>query len=250
MTRSGTLASEVAASLALASRPCIAAPGTQPRPTFKTEANYVRVDVFPTKDGAPVTDLTQADFESPRRQGPAENRRLRARRHPRRRAAGRAARAEHRARVAGDARRPERRASFVLFLDIYHVEVDGSRRIRKPLVDALDRLIGEDDLVAVMTPEMSARDITFARKTTTIDGLLTRYWHWGERDQLNCAPIRRKTSIARAIPGCRRRPPDVPDDDRGIADEMIERRRRKSRRSTRSRSGRASCAACAKSARR
>src|SRR6267143_2153794 len=34
-----------------------------PQPTFRTEANYVRVDVYPTKDGAPVADLTQADFE-------------------------------------------------------------------------------------------------------------------------------------------------------------------------------------------
>src|SRR4029077_21108599 len=34
-----------------------------PQPTFRTEANYVRVDVFPTRDEAPVTDLTQADFE-------------------------------------------------------------------------------------------------------------------------------------------------------------------------------------------
>ena len=45
---------------------------------------------------------------------------------------------------------------FVLFLDTYHVEVDGSHNIRKPLVDALDELIGPDDLVGVMTPEMSA----------------------------------------------------------------------------------------------
>ena len=73
---------------------------------------------------------------------------------------------------------------IVLFLDTYHVEIDGSHNIRKPLVDALDRLIGQDDLVAVMTPEMSAPDITFARKTTTIDGFLTRYWHWGERGRL------------------------------------------------------------------
>src|SRR5258706_7934380 len=34
-----------------------------PQPTFRTEANYVRVDVYPTKDGAPVTDLRQEDFE-------------------------------------------------------------------------------------------------------------------------------------------------------------------------------------------
>src|SRR6266404_7197103 len=34
-----------------------------PQPTFRTEANYVRVDVYPTKDGAPIGDLTQTDFE-------------------------------------------------------------------------------------------------------------------------------------------------------------------------------------------
>src|SRR5450432_4829804 len=37
-------------------------PAPQP-PTFRTEANYVRVDIYPTKDDAPVTDLTQGDFE-------------------------------------------------------------------------------------------------------------------------------------------------------------------------------------------
>src|SRR5689334_14410724 len=34
-----------------------------PTPTFRTEANYVRVDVYPTRDGAPVADLTRDDFE-------------------------------------------------------------------------------------------------------------------------------------------------------------------------------------------
>ena len=34
-----------------------------PQPTFRTEANYVRVDAYPTKDGAPIADLTRADFE-------------------------------------------------------------------------------------------------------------------------------------------------------------------------------------------
>jgi VWFA-related protein len=74
---------------------------------------------------------------------------------------------------------------FVLFLDIGHVDVASSHNIRKPLVDALDKVIGADDLVGVMTPDMSARDIAFGRKTTTIDGMLTRYWYWGERDRVN-----------------------------------------------------------------
>ena len=34
-----------------------------PQPTFRTEANYVRVDVYPTKDGAPLADLRQEEFE-------------------------------------------------------------------------------------------------------------------------------------------------------------------------------------------
>src|SRR5258708_5444135 len=39
-------------------------PPPQPTPpTFRTEANYVRVDVLPTKDGAPITDLRLEDFE-------------------------------------------------------------------------------------------------------------------------------------------------------------------------------------------
>ena len=71
---------------------------------------------------------------------------------------------------------------FVLFLDINHVELGASRAIRTPLIEALDRLIGQDDLIAVMTPEMSPQDVTFARRTTTIEGFLTRYW-WGERDR-------------------------------------------------------------------
>src|SRR5947207_14818216 len=66
MTRSGLgtgrcgLAVFALAALAFAQTP---APQTPP-PTFRTEANYVRVDAYPTtKDDVPVTDLTQADFE-------------------------------------------------------------------------------------------------------------------------------------------------------------------------------------------
>ncbi len=73
---------------------------------------------------------------------------------------------------------------FVIFLDYYHVDVAGSRNMRDTLVNALDRFLGPEDLFAVMTPEMSARDLSFARKTTTTRGMLEKYWTWGERDQL------------------------------------------------------------------
>ena len=81
------------------------------------------------------------------------------------------------------ARNPRARV-MVVFLDTGHVGVDGSHRIRQPLIDMLNRFVGEDDVVAVMTPEMAPRDITFARRTTAIENFLTKQWPWGERDTL------------------------------------------------------------------
>ena len=207
------------ASVALAS-PAAQQPA---QPTFRTGANYVRVDVYPTRNGMPVDDLRREDFEllddkAPqtidefehvvvRSAGPQETRR-----EPNTVAESRQAALEPRARV------------FVLFLDVTHVELAASRKIRTPLVEALDRLIGADDLIAVMTPEMSARDITFARRTTTIEGFLTRYW-WGERDRSNFKdPV--EDSYARCYPGIPR-PGEATAADQGVAQEMILRRREK-----------------------
>ena len=36
-----------------------------------------------------------------------------------------------------------------------------------------------------MTPDMAARDITFARHTISIDGFLTPHWYWGQRERLD-----------------------------------------------------------------
>ena len=185
-----------------------------PRPTFRTEANYVRVDVYPTKDGAPVTDLTQDDFQvvedgAPQRIEQFERIAIRGnipqemRREPNTVAQSREALQNPRARV------------FVVFLDIGHVEVEGSQRIRQPLIDMLNRVVGEEDLVAVMTPEMSALDLTFARRTTTIEGLLTRNWPWGERDRLTSID-----PVEEAYRACFTSKP-------AIAAEMIARRREK-----------------------
>src|SRR6266550_320848 len=193
------------------------------RPTFRTEANYVRVDVYPTRNGMPVADLRQEDFEiledkAPqtidefehviiRSAGPQDTRR-----EPNTVAESRQAALEPRARV------------FVLFLDVNHVEQAASRRIKTPLIEALDRLIGPDDLIAVMTPGMSARDITLARRTTTIEGFLTRYW-WGERDQtIFKDPV--EDLYAQCYPGIPRSG-ETTARDQGIAQEMILRRREK-----------------------
>jgi VWFA-related protein len=198
-------------------------PQPPPQPTFRAEANYVRVDVYPTLDGAPVTDLRQDEFEV------SEDRVVQ--------------RVEQFERIviaggAGQPGRPEpntvdesRRAVqdprarvFVLFLDLKHVEGDASRTIARPLVKALNSLIGPDDYVAAMTPGMSARDITFARRRTSIESVLSREW-WGERDRISFSdPV--ENEYALCYPG-------VPQangseaTDKGIAQQMILRRREK-----------------------
>lgn len=153
-----------------------------PQPTFRTEANYVRVDVFPTRDGAAVTDLTAADFEvvedkAPQKIEQFERVVIRAagsgegRPEPNTVAESQRAIQDPRARV------------FVLFLDPAHVEQGTSRSISQTLVNALNRLIGPDDYIGIMVPTMKLRDVTFARRTVAIENLLRRDW-WGKRDSI------------------------------------------------------------------
>src|SRR5437773_1845413 len=115
--RSGVWTAFVAA----ASATLVVAAQNPSQPTFRTEANFVRVDVYPTQSGRPVTDLTKDDFEiledrvpqrieqvervSIRTTGPQE-----IRREPNTLAESRAIATDPRARV------------FVVFLDTNHVE--------------------------------------------------------------------------------------------------------------------------------
>lgn len=154
------------------------APPTQLEP-FRTEVNYIRVDMYPTADGKPVTDLRQDEIEifdegAPQKIDRFEHvlvrgaRSQEVRREPSTVAEMREAAQDVRARL------------FVLFLDTEHVEFHAAYNIKGPLIQALNQLIGADDLVAVMTPHMQARDITFTRRTTSIEELLTSVW--SERD--------------------------------------------------------------------
>ena len=197
-----------------------AAQDQPPPPNFRTEANYVRVDVYPTHDGAPIADLRQEDFEILENKIPQKIDRFEhvvvrsggpqvTRREPSTIAEAKQALDDSRARV------------FVLFLDVNHVEGGTSRKIAAPLVKALDSLIGADDLIALMSPGMSARDITFTRRTTTIEGILSKSW-WGERDRDFRDPV--EEQYAACYPGIPRTV-DAPASDQGIAQEMILRRR-------------------------
>jgi VWFA-related protein len=155
----------------------------QPRPSFRTEANFVRVDAYPTHNGQPVLDLTADEFEvfedgkaqavqtfervviTPA--GPEAQRS-----EPNTIEASRQLVANPRNRV------------FVLFLDTPHVSVSGGWHAREPLIRMIDRVLGPDDLVGIMTPRMAATDVVLARKTAVMADGLRSIWPWGQRDTL------------------------------------------------------------------
>jgi VWFA-related protein len=156
----------------------------QDKPTFRTGANYVRVDMYATADGKSIEDLTAEDVEVLEdgvvqkieafehvRVSPAGPQELR--REPNTVEQSRQMAAEGRARV------------FVIFLDTYHTTIEGSANMRLPLIKFLDRLLGADDMVALMTPEMGASEIALGRKTTVISNIMQAQWTWGRKERLN-----------------------------------------------------------------
>lgn len=155
----------------------------QPRPTFRVEANFVRVDAIVTRDGTPVTDLTAADFEVLEDNVPQTLAAFERIDIATERLTTTPAREPNTAAEAREMARDPRARVFVLFLDRYHTGLAGSHRMKTALGTLLDRVIGPNDLVAVMTPDMSAADITFTRRTASINDMLERRWDWGVRDQ-------------------------------------------------------------------
>ena len=108
---------------------------------------------------------------------------------------------------------------FVIFLDKYFVNLYGSHDIRRPLVNFLNRLLGPDDMFAVMTPDMSAADLSFARKTGTVEDNLRRFWFWGQKDD-NILPDDPTEREVQECYGDSRMPATA-------LDELVQRRREK-----------------------
>ena len=155
---------------------------TQP-PRIKTEVNYVRVDVYPTKDGVPVQDLRMEHFEILE---DGDRQTIQAFEHVVISPAGpQSLRAEPDSVRSGEqmAANPRNRV-FVFFLDSSHVAPESGHRVNEPIIRLMDRILGPDDLVAVMTAEMSATQLTFGRKTEVIADMLGDRWHWGQRHSL------------------------------------------------------------------
>ena len=157
-------------------------PQDRNQPVFRAGANYVRVDMYATRDGVPIQDLLASELEVLENGVPQK---IEDFEHVVVRSAGVQA-----DRPVPDGLRASRQAAgdprsrvFVIFLDTYHTQLEGSARMRKPLAAFLDRVLGPDDLVALMTPEMAGSDIALGNKTQVIEKIVSTEW-WGERARI------------------------------------------------------------------
>jgi VWFA-related protein len=160
--------------------PAAQQPDTQQPPTFRRAVNLVMVDAYPTAQGKPVLDLAQDEFQIledgvPQSVAMFERKTFRApvpeplRAEPRTVAESNRMAADPRGRV------------FVLYLDTYHLPGLLNEGVNQyPARDAVRRwmrsLIGEDDVVGFLTPELDAETMTFTRRTSAIDEFLRERW--------------------------------------------------------------------------
>jgi len=149
-------------------------------PIFRRAVNLVMVDAYPTAKDRPVLDLAQEEFEIledgvPQKVAMFERKTFRApvpeplRAEPRTVAESNRMAADPRSRV------------FVLYLDTYHLPGLLNEGVNQyPARDAvrtwMRSLMGEDDVVGFLTPELDAETMTFTRRTSAIDDFLRERW--------------------------------------------------------------------------
>jgi len=188
----------------------------QQPPRFRTEARFVRVDAYPVKDGKPVIGLKAEDFEVFEDGTPQK---IEAFEHVVVRAADATERIDPGSqRAALQAVANPRNRVFVIFLDTTYVDVGSAHAINEPLIRFINRILGPDDLVGIMTPAMAASQVVFARKTEVIEESLRKNWAWGTRFTLH--QDQREESYDICYP-----PKPGEGQHSAMASEMIERKR-------------------------
>jgi VWFA-related protein len=151
-------------------------PAPSEQPTFRTGINFVRVDVIVTdRQGNPVTDLTQQDFEvteDNKSQSIETFRLVKIDTATPVETSGRVIRSRDDEETAAA---NENARIFVFFLDDYHVRLGNSMASRKPLVEFVQNQIGPNDLLAVMYPLSPLESVTLTRNHEAVMRALERF---------------------------------------------------------------------------
>ena len=152
-------------------------------PRFRAGANLVRVDAYVSKDDLAISDLSADDFELYEDDKPQriENLELV-------RARGPVPATEQRDPTnTRDMRYQADSAArlFTLFFDRLYVSLSGAYYLQKPLIETLGKVIGPDDMVGALTPDMPPSAITYGRRTQGIEQLVTEWWVLGAKGQVH-----------------------------------------------------------------
>jgi VWFA-related protein len=154
---------------------------------FRSTAEFVYLDVYARRDGALVEGLRPEHFQifedgTPQKIATFEfirhetNPPVEDRRDPTSFADAERQAADPRNRL------------FVVYLDVFNTDFVDSRAASSPLLEFLTRTIGRNDLFAVMTPESTVGQLTFARRTDTLESELSRHLFWGEKGHRTTIP--------------------------------------------------------------
>lgn len=152
-------------------------------PRFRAGANLVRVDAYVSKDDVALTDLKAEDFvvyEDDKPQQIESFELIEARTPNPQTERTNPTNVRDMQQELTDASRV-----FTFFFDNLRVSLPGSYHAQKPIVDTLNRVIGPDDLIGVMTPQMSPSSVTYSRRTSSVERLVTDTWAWGKRDSVD-----------------------------------------------------------------
>lgn len=212
--------------LALALLQTLSAPQDPQRPTFRTGANLVRVDAYPSKDGRIVEGLTAGDFEVLEDGVPQKIESFQFVRYEQNTPAGERRDPNSQRDAFQLAADPSYRV-FVIYLDHRHIDVTDSHRIRLPLVTLLQRILGPKDLFGVMTTLQEPRDLILAQQSQLVEEQLSKYWYWGnggpvtdteeELALVTCFAAQGQEALGRALVALRRLD-DVLNDLEGLSD--------------------------------
>ena len=167
----------------------------QQRPVFRAGAHFVRVDVYPTRNGAPVAGLTAADFELLEDGRPQAIETIEFIESPIFTDNG-DRRDPNSQRGGFELARTAQYRIFVLYLDAFHVAHAGGHRVSLPIVDFLNRMVGPRDLFGVLTPAQRVDDLMLGQLTQTISQQLTDHRDWGLADRRAPQPGEEELELA------------------------------------------------------
>ena len=146
----------------------------EPTPTFRTDINFVRVDVIVTdKQGNPVHDLRQEDFEVTEDGKPQSIQTFKL------------VNVTENAGVGSDPPREVRNVIeeqteaarddvrlFAVFLDDYHVRLENSMRAREPIARFIEEPLQAADMAGIMYPLWSINDVMLTRNRKDVAGAI------------------------------------------------------------------------------